>query len=134
MSVSRHGRLRCLPEKRVAKSCIIGKPTATRRVMTLLHKMLIYSSEFTVCSKGSSLFGRWLRQIVWCTVLQARRSRFRFLMVSLASVIDIILPAALWSLGWLSHYQNWVLEIFPVGKGGRCVGLTTLPPSCADCL
>jgi hypothetical protein len=20
------------------------------------------------------------------------------------------------------------------GKGGRCVGLTTLPPSCADCL
>ena len=21
-----------------------------------------------------------------------------------------------------------------VGKGGRCVGLTTLPPSCADCL
>src|SRR5215470_17916376 len=24
--------------------------------------------------------------------------------------------------------------IFPGGKGGRCVGLTTLPPSCADCL
>jgi len=23
--------------------------------------------------------------------------------------------------------------IFLVGKGGRCVGLTTLPPSCADC-
>jgi hypothetical protein len=22
----------------------------------------------------------------------------------------------------------------PGGKGGRCVGLTTLPPSCADCL
>ena len=21
-----------------------------------------------------------------------------------------------------------------MGKGGRCVGLTTLPPSCADCL
>jgi hypothetical protein len=26
------------------------------------------------------------------------------------------------------------LRIFPGGKGGRCVGLTTLPPSCADCL
>jgi hypothetical protein len=24
--------------------------------------------------------------------------------------------------------------IFPGDKGGRCVGLTTLPPSCADCL
>jgi hypothetical protein len=23
--------------------------------------------------------------------------------------------------------------IFPRGKGGRCLGLTTLPPSCADC-
>jgi len=23
---------------------------------------------------------------------------------------------------------------FPGGKGGRCVGLKTLPPSCADCL
>jgi hypothetical protein len=25
-------------------------------------------------------------------------------------------------------------EDFLRGKGGRCVGLTTLPPSCADCL
>ena len=25
-------------------------------------------------------------------------------------------------------------NIFCVGKGGRCVGLTILPPSCADCL
>jgi hypothetical protein len=24
--------------------------------------------------------------------------------------------------------------MFPGGKGGRCVGLTTLLPSCADCL
>jgi len=24
--------------------------------------------------------------------------------------------------------------MFPGGKGDRCVGLTTLPPSCADCL
>jgi hypothetical protein len=26
-------------------------------------------------------------------------------------------------------YQEYFLE----SKGGRCVGLTTLPPSCADC-
>jgi len=25
-------------------------------------------------------------------------------------------------------------NIFPGRKGGRCLGLTTLPPSCADCL
>jgi len=24
--------------------------------------------------------------------------------------------------------------MIPGGKGDRCVGLTTLPPSCADCL
>ena len=30
--------------------------------------------------------------------------------------------------------QKWVPGIFPGGKGGRCVGLTTLRPSYADCL
>ena len=30
--------------------------------------------------------------------------------------------------------RNEYQEYFPEGKGGRCVGLTTLPPSCADCL
>jgi hypothetical protein len=30
--------------------------------------------------------------------------------------------------------RNEYQEYFLVCKGGRCVGLTTLPPSCADCL
>ena len=30
--------------------------------------------------------------------------------------------------------RNEYREYFLRGKGGRCVGLTTLPPSCADCL
>jgi hypothetical protein len=30
--------------------------------------------------------------------------------------------------------KKYVPGIFPGGKGGRCVGLTTLPPSYADCL
>jgi hypothetical protein len=33
-----------------------------------------------------------------------------------------------------SLLQKWVSGIFPGGKGGRCIGLTTLPPSCADWL
>ena len=30
--------------------------------------------------------------------------------------------------------RNEYQEYFLVGKGGRSVGLTTLPPSCAECL
>jgi len=30
--------------------------------------------------------------------------------------------------------RNEYQEYFLGGKGGRCLGLTTLPPSCADCL
>ena len=29
-----------------------------------------------------------------------------------------------------NEYQEYFLE----GKGGRCLGLKNLPPSCADCL
>jgi len=44
-------------------------------------------------------------------------------------VTDIILLIALWSSN-----RNECQEYFLWGKGGRSVGLTTLPPSCADCL
>jgi len=42
-----------------------------------------------------------------------------------------ILPIALWPWGWLSFLQKWVPGAFPGGKGGGCVRLTTLQPSCA---
>ena len=51
-------------------------------------------------------------------------------MMSLEFFIDVFLPIALWPWVRLSLYQEWVSEEFPGGKGGRCVGLTTLPHSC----
>jgi len=74
--------------------------------------------------------------VAWGTALQVGRSRVRFPMVSLEFFIDTILPSPLWPWGWLNPQKKWVTAIFPWGgggKGGRCVGLTTLPPSCADC-
>ena len=41
-----------------------------------------------------------------------------------------ILPIALWLWGRHSLWQKWVPGAFPGGKGGRCLRLTTLPPSC----
>jgi hypothetical protein len=61
------------------------------------------------------------------------RSRVRFPTGSMGYLFPLILPAALWP--WIdsasngNEYQEYLLG----GKGGRCVRLTTLPPSCADC-
>jgi len=56
-------------------------------------------------------------------------------MVSLEFFIDIILPAAVWPPGVDSaSKRNEYQEYFLGGKGSQCIGLTTLPPSCAECL
>jgi hypothetical protein len=64
----------------------------------------------------------------WGTALQARSSRVRF-------PIDINPSlAALWPWGRYSLELKWVPGVFPGGKDDRCLGLTTLLLSFADCL
>jgi len=65
----------------------------------------------------------------WGTALQPGRSRIRFPIVSL----DSFRPHCGPGVGSASN-RNEYQEYFLGGKGGRCVGLTTLPPLCADCL
>ena len=76
------------------------------------------SSELSYLGARGGAFG-------WGTALQTGRSLVRFPMVSLEFFIDRVLPASLRPRCWLSLYQKWVPGIFPGGKGGRCVGLTT---------
>jgi hypothetical protein len=47
---------------------------------------------------------KWARSgtFCWGTALQVGRSRDRFPMVSLKCFVEIIIPAALWTRGWLS--------------------------------
>jgi hypothetical protein len=72
--------------------------------------------------------------LCWGTALQARRSWVRFPIGSLEFFIPSILSDH-YDLGVDSasngnEYQGYLLG----GNGGRCVGLTTLPLPCADCL
>jgi hypothetical protein len=62
----------------------------------------------------------------------AGRSRVRFQMVSYEFSIDTILRPH-YGPGVDSNINEYQ-EYFLGSKGGRCVGLTTLPLSCADCL
>jgi len=55
-------------------------------------------------------------------------------MGSLGFLIDLIIPAALWSWSRLRLLQKSVPGIFLRGKGGQCVGLTTFPGLCDDSL
>jgi hypothetical protein len=45
--------------------------------------------------------------------------------------VTYLLLVALWPWGRLNLKQKWVPDVFPGGKGGRCVRLSTSPPSCA---
>jgi hypothetical protein len=80
---------------------------------------------FVCQARGAALAGG--------TALQAVKSRVGFPMVSFEFLTQSFRPEhgpGLDSASNRNEYQEYSLE----GNGGRCVGLTTLPPSCADFL
>ena len=75
------------------------------------------------------------RYVDWSTALTSRKVT--------GSITDGVIGIFHWHKCFRSHcgpgvdsasIRNEYQGYFLGGKGGRCVGLTTLPPSCADCL
>jgi hypothetical protein len=100
------------------------------KVPTAVATYFILTIKATKCEVF--LFVRYA--VGWGTALQTGKSRVQSPMVSLEFFIGIILPAALRPGVESASNRNEYQEYFLGGKGGRCVWLTTLPPSCADCL
>jgi hypothetical protein len=81
-----------------------------------------------ICNRGMQ-WRSWLKP---CST--TGMSRVRFPVGSFGYFIDLILPARL-SVGSTQHLPEMsTRSIYWRNKGGRCVGLTTLPPSCFVCL
>jgi hypothetical protein len=87
---------------------------------------------YIIIDTSSSWGTRWRN--FWGTALKARRSPIRYPIVSLEFFFDIIFPAAILSGIDSASNINEDQEYFLEGKGGRCLGLTNLPPSYANFL
>jgi hypothetical protein len=90
---------------------------------TRLATSLVFILSGSRIGTRSSAFGG-------STALQAGRSWVWFSMVLLVFFFDIIQ----WSWGRPASNRNEYQGYFLACKGGRCLGLTTVPLSCADCL
>ena len=103
-----------------------------------MEKALSQRERATVVGTAWSAMCRRVRdsnyEILPIRILKAGRSRVRFPMASFEFFIDIILPAVLCPGIDSSSNRDEYQEYFLGSKGGRCVGLTTLPISCAGCL
>jgi hypothetical protein len=128
------------PELHVADPYMSSVGEKTKKISDYLYFQSANSpTKPHLLTKQNNLCPMWeagLRgaAVGWGTALQTGRSRVRFTTVSLGFFVDITLPTALWPWRRLNFWHKWVPGVCPGGKGGQCLGLTTSPPSCADCL
>ena len=163
MKLSKRRTWRYVTDATVTSCCFISEPNNSLCIIyvnfiwlrkdisalwvKLRHFTWVFRGQIRRCSHGGRLQTRptprpvWkiyiyiYMYICWGPTLQARGYRTRSPTVSLEFFIDIILPAALWPLGSTQPLTEMsTRNISWVGKGGRWVGLTSLPTSCADCL
>jgi hypothetical protein len=86
------------------------------------------------CSTSSPSEHAAVRVTRWCSWLRLHYKWVRFPMASLEFLIYLILPATLQHGSRLNLQWKSVPAISFEGESGRCVGMTTLPPWCAEIL
>ena len=124
--------LPCLPVTSIPL-CIF--PSITRCKRQFLRKMwpIQFAFRLRIARRhsGSCFIPQETRgdAVSWGTVLQAWRSRVRFPMVSLTQPFRSHYDPGVESTSNRNKYRIYFLR----GKGDRSIGLTTLPPLCADC-
>ena len=69
---------------------------------------------------------------MWWHIWLRHCATSRFPIVSLTFFIGIIFPATVWPWVDLASNSSEYQEYFVGDKCGMCIGLTNLPPSCAD--
>jgi hypothetical protein len=113
---SRHWR----PDNRISRPLVISFPVFAYYRPDLLYTPFNY------------YYGTRGVAVGWSTALQVGRSRVRFPMVSLEFSFTQSFQPHYGHRDDSASNRNEYQEYFLRGKGGRCVGLTTLPPSCLE--
>ena len=142
MRTVRHPRTTCVPYQHV-HCLLIRKTQCTTGLLppnlgsSLLHAPILWGcSLFEACFWYPTLRsqGHAVTQLVEALRYKPEGrgfdSRWCHWNFSLTSSFRPRYGPGINSVSNRNEYQEYFLE----GKGGRCVGLTTLPPLCADCL
>ena len=121
--------------------CLVEKASISKREISCITSRELYLLTKSLGESGKLyksivIFGAGANAAGWNTGLQTGRSRVRFPMVWSECFIDS--PSGrsmkLGSIRPLTEMSTKNIYCWRVGKCGRCLGLTTLPPSCVDCV